>query len=79
MSVGLLTAFALGLPAAAQAQEKSQSQPAAANGRVAAGQKQKVSGVIVSREADNMVVRDAAGAVSHREPDERNENDRAQR
>src|SRR5215470_8730749 len=66
----LLTAFALWLPAAAQTQEnaatssqmKSQSQPAVATSRVAAGQKQKISGVIVSREADSMIVRDSAGA-----------------
>jgi OmpA-OmpF porin, OOP family len=61
----LLTAFALCLPAAAQTQEnadaskqtQSQSQPT----RIAAGQKQKISGVIVSREADSMIVRDLAG------------------
>jgi outer membrane protein OmpA-like peptidoglycan-associated protein len=66
----LLTAFALCLPAAAQTQEnaatseqmKSQSQGAGATSRVAAGQKQKISGVIVSREADIMIVRDSAGA-----------------
>jgi OmpA-OmpF porin, OOP family len=66
----LLTAFALWLPAAAQTQEnaatsnqiKSQSQPAVATSRVTAGQKQKISGIIVSREADNMIVRDSAGA-----------------
>ena len=66
----LLTAFALWLPAAAQTQEnaatsnqmKSQSQPAVATIRVAAGQKQKISGVIVGREADSMIVRDSAGA-----------------
>jgi len=66
----MLTAFALWLPAAAQTQEnaatsnqmKSQSQPAVATIRVAAGQKQKISGVIVGREADSMIVRDSAGA-----------------
>jgi OmpA-OmpF porin, OOP family len=65
----LLTAFALWLPAAAQTQENaatsnqmnSRSQPVATS-RVAAGQKQKISGVIVSREADSMIVRDSAGA-----------------
>ena len=50
----LLTAFALCLPAAAQTQENAAT-------RIAAGQKQKISGVIVSREADNMIVRDLTG------------------
>jgi OmpA-OmpF porin, OOP family len=66
----LLTAFALCMPAAAQTQEnaaaskqmESQSQPAVATNRVAAGQKQKISGVIVSREIETMIVRDSAGA-----------------
>jgi len=66
----LLTTFALCAPAAAQAQENattstemnSQSQSAVATSRVAAGQKQKISGVIVSREADSMIVRDLTGA-----------------
>jgi outer membrane protein OmpA-like peptidoglycan-associated protein len=66
----LLTAFALCLPAAAQTQEnaatpeqvKSQSQGAGATIRVAARQKQKISGVIVSRQADIMIVRDSTGA-----------------
>jgi hypothetical protein len=59
-----LTAFALWLPAAAQTQENAATptQPAVATSRVAAGQKQKISGIIVSREADSMVVRDSAGA-----------------
>ncbi len=64
-----LTAFALCMPAAAQTQEnatastemKSQSQVAVATNRIGAGQKQKISGVIVSREADNMIVRDLTG------------------
>jgi OmpA-OmpF porin, OOP family len=50
----LLTAFALCMPAAAQTQENATT-------RIAAGQKQKISGVIVSREADNMIVRDLTG------------------
>jgi len=66
----LLTACALCLTAAAQTQEnaatseqtKSQSQPTVATSRIAAGQKQKISGVIVSREIDTMIVRDSAGA-----------------
>jgi len=59
-----LTAFALWLPATAQTQENAatSTQPAVATSRVAAGQKQKISGVIVSREADSMIVRDLAGA-----------------
>jgi outer membrane protein OmpA-like peptidoglycan-associated protein len=50
----LLTALALCLPAAAQTQENAAT-------RIAAGQKQKISSVIVSREADNMIVRDLTG------------------
>ncbi|HKQ93909.1 MAG TPA: OmpA family protein [Blastocatellia bacterium] len=50
----LLTAFALCMPAAAQTQENATT-------RIAAGQKQKISGVIVSREADNMIIRDLTG------------------
>jgi outer membrane protein OmpA-like peptidoglycan-associated protein len=49
----VLTAFALCLPAAAQT---------AATGRVAAGHKQKISGVVVSRDIDKMVVRDINGS-----------------
>ena len=60
----LLTVFALWLPAAAQTQENAatSTQPAVATSRVAAGQKQKISGIIVSREAESMIVRDSAGA-----------------
>ena len=50
----LLTALALCLPAAAQTQENAAT-------RIAAGQKQKISGIIVSREANKMVVRDING------------------
>jgi outer membrane protein OmpA-like peptidoglycan-associated protein len=49
----VLTAFALCLPAAAQT---------AATGRVAVGHKQKISGVVVSRDIDKMVVRDINGS-----------------
>jgi outer membrane protein OmpA-like peptidoglycan-associated protein len=70
--LALFTVLALGIPAFAQEQEtkttstaqiseKGQSQPAAA-GRVTAGQKQKISGVIVKREGENIVVRDYKGA-----------------
>ena len=53
----LLTAFALCLPAAAQTQGN-----ATATSRVAAGQKQKISGVVLSREIDKLVVRDINGS-----------------
>jgi OmpA-OmpF porin, OOP family len=67
--LALLTVFMMGISAVAhqqetttastaQTKEKGQSQPA---NRVASGQKQKISGVVVSREADNMTVRDASG------------------
>ncbi len=58
----LMAVFALGITAIAQQPDQSQSQPAVAANRVAAGQKQKLSGVIVSREADNITIRDIAGA-----------------
>jgi outer membrane protein OmpA-like peptidoglycan-associated protein len=52
----LLTVFALGITAFAQnAGAKAQT------ATIAAGQRQKISGVIVSREADKIVVRDMAG------------------
>jgi outer membrane protein OmpA-like peptidoglycan-associated protein len=65
-----LTAFALCLPAAAQTQENAttskqmnnQSQTAVVTGRVAAGSKQKLSGVVLSREVDKLVVRDINGS-----------------
>jgi OmpA-OmpF porin, OOP family len=53
----LLTAIALCLPAAAQTQGN-----ATVTSRVAAGQKQKISGVVVSREIDKLVVRDINGS-----------------
>jgi outer membrane protein OmpA-like peptidoglycan-associated protein len=60
----LLVVLALGIPAVAQQQEatapaaQNQSQPATS---IAAGQKQKISGIIVQREADTMTVRDYKG------------------
>ena len=53
----LLTAFALCLPIAAQTQGNATS-----TSRVAAGQKQKISGVVLSREIDKLVVRDINGS-----------------
>jgi OOP family OmpA-OmpF porin len=53
----LLTAFALCLPATAQAQDN-----ATVTSRVAAGQKQKISGIVLSREVDKLVVRDINGS-----------------
>ena len=61
--LALLTVFMTGVSAIAHQQETTTASPAQAKekGRVASGQKQKISGVIVSREADNMTVRDASG------------------
>jgi OmpA-OmpF porin, OOP family len=53
----LLTAFALCLPAAAQTQGNATSTT-----QVAAGKKQKISGVVLSREIDKLVVRDINGS-----------------
>ena len=53
----LLTAFALCLPTAAQTQGNATS-----TSRIAAGQKQKISGVVLSRENDKLVVRDINGS-----------------
>ena len=53
----LLTVFALCLPTAAQTQGN-----ATATTRVAAGQKQKISGVVLGREIDKLVVRDINGS-----------------
>jgi outer membrane protein OmpA-like peptidoglycan-associated protein len=53
----LLTVFALCLPAATQAQDNAN-----VTTRVAAGQKQKISGVVLSREIDKLVVRDINGS-----------------
>lgn len=58
----LLVVLALGIPAVAQQQETTTTtmqQPTAAS--VPAGQKQKISGIIVQREADSMTVRDYKG------------------
>ncbi len=72
-SVSLLAVLALGLPAAAQQQDRStsrvqnqsQQETTASNtqntANVPAGQKQKISGVILQREADNIVIRDYKG------------------
>jgi outer membrane protein OmpA-like peptidoglycan-associated protein len=57
LSSVLLTAFALCLPAATQAQDNAN-----ATSRVAAGKKQKISGVVLSREIDKLVVRDINGS-----------------
>jgi outer membrane protein OmpA-like peptidoglycan-associated protein len=63
----LLTVLALSVAAFAQ-QQDPKTTPATADAaakaqtaNIAAGQKQKVSGVIVSREADKIIVRDMAG------------------
>jgi outer membrane protein OmpA-like peptidoglycan-associated protein len=67
--LALLTVLVLGISAAAQQQEttttptaqmndKSQSAPAS----VAAGQKQKISGIILKRDVDKLLVRDYKGA-----------------
>ena len=53
----LLTAIALCLPAAGQKQGN-----ATVTSHVAAGKKQKISGVVVSREIDKLVVRDINGS-----------------
>jgi OmpA-OmpF porin, OOP family len=47
---------------AAQASQAGASAPAAQPSRVAVGRKQKLSGVVVSREADKMIVRDINGS-----------------
>jgi OmpA-OmpF porin, OOP family len=56
LSSVLLTAFALCLPIATQAQDNAN-----VTTRVAAGKKQKISGVVLSREIDKLVVRDING------------------
>jgi len=57
LSSVLLTAFALCLPIATQAQDNAN-----VTTRVAAGKKQKISGVVLSREIDKLVVRDINGS-----------------
>jgi OmpA-OmpF porin, OOP family len=57
LSSVLLTAFALCLPIAIQAQDNAN-----VTTRVAAGKKQKISGVVLSREIDKLVVRDINGS-----------------
>jgi outer membrane protein OmpA-like peptidoglycan-associated protein len=60
--LALLVVLALGIPAVAQQSEttaeQNQSQSAAS---IPAGQKQKISGIIVQREADKILVRDYKG------------------
>jgi len=59
---------ALGVAVPAIAQDKAQASqagaaaPAAQPSRVAVGRKQKISGVVISREADKMIVRDINGS-----------------
>lgn len=72
MLFALLTAVALMMPAAAQVKETTttpatqttdKSQPqSAAPARIAAGQKQKISGIIVQRDIDKIIVRDYKGS-----------------
>ena len=57
LSSVLLTAFALCLPTATQAQDNAN-----VTTRAAAGKKQKISGVVLSREIDKLVVRDINGS-----------------
>jgi outer membrane protein OmpA-like peptidoglycan-associated protein len=57
LSSVLLTAFALCLPIATQAQDNAN-----VTTRVAAGKKQKISGVVLSHEIDKLVVRDINGS-----------------
>ncbi len=59
----LLVVLALGIPAVAQQQESTTSnmQKESAATSVPAGQKQKISGVIVQHDADNILVRDYKG------------------
>jgi OmpA-OmpF porin, OOP family len=57
LSSVLLTAFALCLPTVTQAQDNAN-----VTTRVAAGKKQKISGVVLSREIDKLVVRDINGS-----------------
>jgi len=72
----LLAVIVLGISAAAQQQEPTststaqspttqmndkQSKPATATGTIAAGQKQKLSGIVVQRDGDTLLVRDYKG------------------
>jgi outer membrane protein OmpA-like peptidoglycan-associated protein len=62
----VLTALVLSLPAVAQQTEtqtkmQSSETSTAKTSRVSAGQKQKISGIVVQREADNLTVRDYQG------------------
>src|SRR5499426_4329636 len=58
-----IAGLAVAIPAIAQdSAQASQSATAAQPARVAPGRKQKISGVVVSREADKMIVRDINGS-----------------
>jgi outer membrane protein OmpA-like peptidoglycan-associated protein len=62
MFVGI-TALAVTIPTMAQGSTQApQAATAAQPGRVAAGRRQKINGVVISREADKMVVRDINGS-----------------
>jgi OmpA-OmpF porin, OOP family len=56
----LLTGLVLGIPAAAQ-ETTTQTSKQSNTSRMTAGQKQKLNGVIVQREGENLVVRDYKG------------------
>src|SRR5262249_16357492 len=68
LNLRFVAIVALGVAVPAIAQDKAQasqaggSAPAAQPSRVASGRKQKISGVVISREADKMVVRDVNGS-----------------
>jgi outer membrane protein OmpA-like peptidoglycan-associated protein len=57
----LLIVLALGIPAVAQQQETTTQNQSQSTASIPAGQKQKISGIIVQREADKMTVRDYKG------------------
>ncbi len=58
----MLTVLVLGIPTAAQEPTTQMNEKQSATGRVTAGQKQKLSGVIIQRDSDNLTVRDFKGA-----------------
>jgi OOP family OmpA-OmpF porin len=61
-----IAGLAVAIPAfaqdSAQASQAGAAAPAAQPSRVAVGRKQKISGVVISREADKMIVRDINGS-----------------
>lgn len=64
--LGLVAVMALALPVAAQQQEAVASTTqvqSAVNAIVPAGQKQKITGIIIQREADKLLVRDYKGTT----------------